>query len=702
MQKKAPDNGNKLAVLLSEAYALHQQKKIDAAQKLYRKILDLDKNNVNALTLLGSIYLERGAYREAVQMIQKSLALHAEQPVALCNLGLSLEKMDDLSAAMSCYNEAIRLQPNFTGAIYNRGALKRKMKQHEAALEDYNIAITQQPEFHLAHNNKGIVLTELGRISEAVASFNTAIEINSSHAETFNNRGVCYWKKRQLPEAISDYDKAITLKPDYISAIVNMATTLCELHRYQEARTFVKRALDLKSDETEALALQLEIATRQCDWIDFESRLIKIRKNVEAGNPLKPFLVVTTIDDPSLQQRSAVNWTASLYPPKKSPSIRVAAIEEDSNSRIRIAYLSADFHAHATAFLMAQVFELHDRSLFEIHAISIGNEKSGEMRNRIEKSFEHFTDASTWSDTDIVKYIHDHQIDILIDLKGYTQECRTSIIAQRAAPIQVSYLGYPGTMGASYIDYIIADNFVLPERVYPFFTEKVISLPDCYQCNDATRQIDEPLPTRSALGLPETGFLFCCFNQHYKYTPTVFAVWMRLLLAIPGSTLWLFVTDETAISNLRHTASKHNIDPARLFFADQLPLSQHLSRIRVADLFLDTLPCNAHTTASDALWAGVPLLTCAGNSFCARVAGSLLHALNLQELVTDNLIDYENRALDLARDPEKLAVIRKKLWQQRNTASLFDAENFTRKFERALRAIHMRRIAGLPLDHLRF
>jgi predicted O-linked N-acetylglucosamine transferase (SPINDLY family) len=688
----------KTEALFAKAHGLHQQGNRDEAQKLYRKVLELDKHHINALTLLGAIYLDRQAYKESANLLQKSLALYPSQPAALCNLGLCKEKLGDNLEAMAAYNRALQLQPSFAGVLYNRAALFRKMQQPEAALQDYNHVLTLQPEFYQAHNNKGNVLTDLSCLADAIACFSEAIRLKPDYADAYNNRGVCFWRLKHIADALVDYQQAIALKPDHVNAHFNRATALFDSRQYLAAHHVLRTVFALQPDNAEAIALDLEIASRLCDWQHYSVQRQRLSAAVQAGEKIKPFTVAVYLDDPVLQWQAAQTWMRQMYPPV--PDKTAAPSPKNNEDRIRIAYLSADFHEHATAYLMAGIFEAHDTTAFEMHAISVGKDRQDAMRKRLVSAFEYFLEASHLSDDDIVQYIQKHRIDILIDLKGYTQDGRTRVLAQRAAPVQISYLGYPGTMGAPYIDYIMADDIVLPARLYPFFSEKVVSLPGSYQCNDSARLIDETMPARTAMGLPEQGFVFCCFNQHYKLTPDVFAIWMRLLTQIPGSVLWLYVTEEVAVQNLRREAQQLGVNPDRLVFAGNVPLPQHLARMQLADLFLDTLPCNAHTTASDALWAGLPLLTCAGESFAARVASSLLHALDLSELVTVSLEEYEARALALAFNPTTLSAIRNKLATKKISASLFHSEACTRKIEQAYRAMWVRCASGLTPDNI--
>jgi predicted O-linked N-acetylglucosamine transferase (SPINDLY family) len=395
---------------------------------------------------------------------------------------------------------------------------------------------------------------------------------------------------------------------------------------------------------------------------------------------VNPFTFIRLSDDAALHRSCASNFIAD-----KTGGPRPALWDGRrwSHERLRVAYLSADFHNHATAFLIAELIERHVRDRFEVHGISFGRDDGSDARRRLLQAFDRFHDVRANTDRDVARLLQELEIDIAVDLKGYTQESRPEILSHRPAPVQVSYLGYPGTMGADFIDYIIADPIVLPLDRQPFYAEKIVQLPDCYQVNDCQRAIAETTLTRREAGLPDAGFVYCCFNNNYKITAPMFDIWMRLLQAVPASVLWLFRDNAGAEDNLRREAQARAIDPARLVFAGRLKLDEHLARHRLADLFLDTLPYNAHTTASDALWTGLPVLTCQGQAFAARVASSLLNAVGLPELVTTNLADYEALARSLAQDAARLGAIRAKLADNRDTHALFDTDRFRRNLEAA-------------------
>jgi len=396
-------------------------------------------------------------------------------------------------------------------------------------------------------------------------------------------------------------------------------------------------------------------------------------------------------DSVGAQMQCAQIFSRDRYPVSAQPVWRS---ERYNHAKIRVAYLSADFRHHPMAYQMAGLFESHDRSRFETTAISFGADPNDDFRKRLGASFDFFFDVQAKSDRDVALLLRELEIDLAIDLMGYTNSSRAGILSFRPAPIQVNFVGFAGTLGADHLDYIIADRYIIPKHKRLFYTEQVVYLPDTYWPTDSGRLIDERTPARGEVGLPETGFVFCCFNQNWKIAPPVFDVWMRLLQRVNGSVLWLVEDNAAAARNLRQEAERRSIAPDRLVFAPRVKLDEYLVRLRLADLFLDTLPFNAHTTASDALWAGLPILTCAGSSFAARVAGSLLNAIGLPELVTDSLEDYEALALKLARDRNRLAQIRARLARNRQIFPLFDTSLFCRHLESAYRIMWERHQRG--------
>ena len=493
-------------------------------------------------------------------------------------------------------------------------------------------------------------------------------------------------------------DKAIQICPNYAEAFHNSGIIFQKLKNIIESLKNFERALELKADYDYLLGNVLHNQALLCDWRNYFEKKSRIENRVsDRMKVIPPFPFVSISNKSFLQLKSS-----QLYIETKHPSVSVLGEIQKRvvKDRIRIGYYSADFHNHATAYLMAEFFELHDKNKFELYAFSFGPDQQDEMRGRLVKAFDRFIDVRQQSDQTVAKLSRELEIDIAVDLKGFTSDSRTGIFAYRAAPIQVNYLGYPGTMGASYIDYIIADKVLIPQDFQPYYSEKVVYLPNSYQVNDRKRVISEKQYTRQELGLPEDSFVFCCFNNNYKITPDMFDSWMRILHVVEKSVLWLIEDNKSVVTNLRQEAEKRGVAPERLVFAQRMPLAEHLSRHSHADLFIDTLPCNAHTTASDALWAGLPVLTLIGESFAGRVAASLLSAMNLQELITHTPEEYEALAIELAKHPEKLMMIRERLVKNRLTSTLFDTVLYTRHMEQAYIKIMERYWENLPTEHI--
>ncbi len=649
---------------LEKGYALHQQGKLAEAEQIYSRILEREPKNFDALHLLGLLALQTHRTQHGVELISKAIAINSGFAPAYINLGNGLRDLKRSEEAVTSCDRAIALMPNLAEAYSTRGNALLDLKRYEEALISYDRAISLKPDYAEAYNNRGSVLQDLNRIEEALAS----------------------------------YDRAIALKPDYAEAYSNRGLALQDLRRFQEALVSFDRAFTLKPNLSDVEGQRLKTKMHLCDWSNFDTACVHVISSVRNRNVSQPpftFLAIPSSSDDQL--RCAKLWVANNCPPSEKP---IWQGERYDHHRIRIAYLSADFHSHPTAYLMAELFERHDRSQFETIGVSFGIDDRSETRRRLVAGFDEFHDVQRKSDKEVARLLYDRQIDVAIDLKGYTQNMRFGIFVYRPVPIQVNYLGYPGTMGTRFIDYIIADKVVAPIDHQQFYSEKIVHLPDCYQVNDSKRKIAESVPTRQALGLPQEGFVFCCFNDNYKILPHIFDIWMKILKRVEGSVLWLLEDNATAAANLRKEAVARGVAAERLIFAKRAPLPEHLARHRCADLFLDTLPCNAHTTASDALWAGLPVLTCRGETFAGRVAASLLAAIHLPELATENLADYERLELELAANPEKLADIKRKLAGNRLTTPLFDTKSYTKHLEAAYAAMHERHRAGLAPDHI--
>jgi predicted O-linked N-acetylglucosamine transferase (SPINDLY family) len=577
-------------------------------------------------------------------------------------------------------------------------ALHRQGRLAEAEALYRDIA-RQDPTHFDALHLAGVVALQTHRTEDGVALIRHAIALNARVAEAHGNLGNGLRELRRFEEALACFDRAIALRPDSAEAHRDRATTLQNLGRYEEALASYEQAMALRPGLDFLQGMVAHGRMMMCDWRRVQRDTMALAASIVRGDrAAMPFAVAALTGSPALQRQAAEIFVRAKYPgnpsmPRRSP--------RSPNGKLRIGYFSADFYNHATAYLMAEVLERHDRGAFEITAFSFGPDASDEMRQRLEASADRFIDVRLQSDRTVAELARSLEIDIAVDLKGFTKDFRTGIFACRAAPIQVNWLGYPGTMGAGFIDYIIADPMLIREQDRPHYAEKIVWLPDTYQPNDRQRRIAGHTPARVEVGLPAEGFVFCCFNNSYKITPDVFASWMRILRQVEGSVLWLLHDNDMAVANLTHAAAQCGVTPARLVFAQRLPLAEHLARHRLANLFLDTLPYNAHTTASDALWAGLPVLTRAGATFAGRVAASLLHALGLPDLIMATAEEYEAKAVSLARDADAVAAVRQRLAHNRMAAPLFDTTRFTRNLETAYQAMFGRWQAGLPPEDIR-
>jgi len=632
-----------------------------------------------AWTRRGQALRDLGRLAEALESVDRALALNPSHVESLNVRGALLSDLGRPDEALAAYDQALRLAPDFPDTLNNRALALKNLRRLEDALASVERALTMQSGIAEAWNNRGIILFDLKRMGEAIDSYDRALALHPSYAEAFNNRAVAKAGLKRFADSLADCDQALALRPDFADALYNRGNALSELSRPEEALADYERALAIDPNHPSALSGLANAALLIGDWQRTAALKERLKEDVQADRSLiQPFVVMGYWDDNALQLKAAQNYVRRAGPGPLPPLWRG---ERYNHDRIRLAYLSADFHNHVTAALTAELFERHDRERFEITAMSFGPDDGSAMRARLKKAFGHFHDARQQSDREVAELLKALEIDIAVDLGGHTSGARPWILAHRPCPVQAKYMGYPGTSGSDFIDYLIADRTVVPPAQERFFSEKIAVLPDTLWVTDTARPVP-PAPGRAEAGLPETGFVFCCFNHNWKITAPIFEVWMRLLANVEGSVLWLLEGNAAIGANLRKEAAARGIAPERLIFAGRTTPDQHLARQQLADLFLDTLPYNAHTTASDALWAGLPLITLPGRSFPARVAASILHAANLPELIVANLAAYETLALKLARDPAALKMIREKL-ADRSRMPLFDTARFTRNLEAA-------------------
>ena len=664
MQHKKPiEPTPKQNEMIEEAFALHHSGQLDLAEIQYKKLLIYLPTNVSLLTMFGTLALQKGRLEDAVKIIGESLQIDPNQTNALNNRGNALRDLKRLDEALESFDHAIALKPDFAEAHSNRGNTLLDHKRLDEALISYDRAIALKPNFADPYSNRGFILNELKRLDEALISLDRAITLNPNNANAHANRGVTLKFLKRLDEALVSFERANSLNPD-------MDFVLGEL-------SYTKRSLFI--------------------WNNHQKHLNELINKINNGNIVShPLQMLSLVDDSLIHRRTSEIYVKEKYPKR---NIKTKINRNNRHERIRIGYFSGDFRNHPVSYLTAELYEIHDRNKFEVYAFSYGPDAKDEMHLRIQTGVDHFHDIREMSDKDAAILARSVEIDIAIDLGGFTRDSRTGIFAMSAAPIQLSYIGYLGTMGASYYDYLLADQTIIPENNKEYYSEKIVYLPS-YQVNDSKKCIPDAIFTREDIGLPEEGFVFCCFNNTYKITPTTFDGWARILKQVEGSVLLLLEDNKTAKINLTRESVRKGIHPNRLIFGKRLPMTEYLARYRITDLFLDTLPYNAGTTASDALRMGLPVLSCIGNSFASRVGASLLNAVNLPELITTTQEQYESLAIQLALHPEKLKIIKDKLINNLPTAPLYDTPLFTRHLESAYLTMYDRYQHGLDPDHI--
>ena len=633
---------------------------------------------------------------DALADCDRALTLAPHDALALATRAEALAALDRKTEALEAFNQAITVAPDDELLRGDRARLLLEAGRPAEAAADCTEGLQRQPRSADLLRLRSTALSRLHRFDAALADCDAAIALAPREASGHFARGLRLEDLGRTDEAIRSYDRVLALTgrghPEHLQALNNRCVALVGLQRYGEAVDGLRQILAVEPQHTYALGGYAHVQRLICDWSDAEAIEAALREAVLRDSAeIPPGTLLAYFDDAQLQLAGARNYATRNMPlaaPRPAPA--------QAHDRLRIAYLSADFHSHATMQLAIELFERHDRSRFEVCAISFGPDDNSAMRRRTIAAFESFHDVTAHSDAEIAALMREREIDIAVDLKGFTTGARPQVFAQRAAPLQVNYLGFPGTLGSEAYDYILADGMVAPLAMQPAFSEQIVQLPHSYQPNDARRVVPTPAPSRAEAGLPEQGLVFCSFNNTYKITPAVFDVWMRLLGAIDGAVLWLLNDNALAAANLRKQAAARGVDPARLVFAPRVPLEAHLARHGLADLFLDTLPYSAHTTASDALWMGLPLLTCLGGAFAGRVGASLCHAVGLDDLIAPDLGAYEQMALALANDPARRAAIRAHLEGGRHRLPLFDADLYRRGVEAAFQTMWARHISGQP------
>ena len=652
--------------MLQQAIQAFQGGNFDSADSILKRVLQVDSKNLPALHILGLIKASQSNYREAADYLARAARIHPNDASIQYNLAKALSDSGNDKDALAHHKKAVALAPNNPEAWLSYGKTASNLGRYDDALVWYGKALNLKPDYAEALINKGATLKELKRYEEAIAFAEQALVINPNLAEAWANKGAALKDLTRYEEAIVHYDKALSLK------------------------------FDIDWVWGDLLYTKMKI----CDWAGLKESLEGISKKVMANEKVSQALSLLALsDDALLHKKCSAIFTQAKYP--ANPTLGFIP-KLSKKEKIRIAYFSPDFRNHPVSLLTAELFEVHDRDRFEVFAFSLQKAPIGDETNlRLRKGFDRFIDVDEMSDQEIAQLARELEIDIAIDLAGPTQYSRTGIFSYRAAPIQVNWLGYPGTIGADFIDYIVADKIIIPEPHQQFYAEKIVYLPNTYMVDDSKRTASTRVFTREEFGLPKNAFVFCCFNNDYKFNPQVLDSWSRILLTAKNSVIWISENNEYFRSNIVAEFESRGIDHDRIIFAQRVEMmADHLSRYALADLFLDTHPYNAHTTALDSLKAGVPVLTLMGQSFASRVAASLLNAIGLPELITNTQEEYEALAIDLAMNPQKLTDIKLKLAKNRLTAPLFDTPLFTKNLEAAYIKMIERYQADLEPEHI--
>lgn len=718
---KAPD---KYTAELKIAHELHRSGALLQAAGMYRAMLAEYPQSFDLQHYMGMAQLQMREPQAAIPYFKTALKLNPQSAAAYCNLGAAYQVLEQHDEALDAFDRALKIKPDFAEGHMRRAALLHGAGRLSEAVDAYRDLLAIREDAGML-NNLGAALRDLRRYEEALEAFGRALSLKPDYAAAMINRGNTLRDLGRPQEAIADYDAVLVRHPDHAEALTNKARATEEAagraltaDLAEKEDSGVGKADTLDKKEVKRVGIRpelleyarifaedtsiadredarLQVMMKLSDWSLCHTIPIILQKIRNKKIIPQPFFLVFMPCTARDQLIAGQSYSAQYFPPRKP----VWTGEKYAHQKIRVGYLSSDLQRHATAYLMAGMFEAHDRNDFEWIAFSSGADDNSDMRHRLVAGFDEFIDIREMDDPTVAALIRAKEIDILVDLKGFTSGSRIGVLSYRPAPVQVTYLGFPGTTGMQNVDYAIVDQHVVPPANEKYFSENLAFMPDCYQINDNKRAIG-PLPSRADVGLPPDAFVFCSFNSNYKISPEIYDVWMRIMQRTPGSVLWTFKATGEAENNLRAEAQKRGVDPARLIFASYMPQEEHLARMSCADLFLDTLPCNAHTTASDALWAGLPLITSPGPTFAGRVASSILYNMDLPELVLPTLQDYEDMAVKLVENPELLADLRQKIAQNRQKAPLFDTPLFTRNIEKLYRVMYERAQAGMPPQRL--
>jgi protein O-GlcNAc transferase len=672
--------------------------KSDDAEKVFKEVITRYPECADAYNFLGIVYADRKNFKDALVYFKEAVRLDADNPPYNSNYGNALQDNGQINESIPYYLKAIELKPDFTDAYYNFGNSLRKLQRYPESLQQINLAKSLDPKYLKCYINAALIYVELKQFDQAITELIQALQIDAHSFDALSSLAVVYSLKKDYRQSMAYFKKAFETGRADDKFFVNYATVCVELNQPVEAsKAFIKSA-QIDPSKHGALGRALHQKMLIADWSDIKELNEEIVKRLQLNQDVvDPFGYMGFSDSEKDLQLAGTLYLDKKFPPLPSDLVLK---KYPRHKKIKIAYVSGEFREHANGSLMTGLIECHDKEKFEVIGLDNGEGDDGNLRHRLQAAFDEFTDIRGIGDFDLAQQLRAKEVDILFNLNGFFGAHRTGLFANRAAPIQINFLGCPGTMGIDYMDYLIADNVVIPKESYHYYNEKIISLPHSYQINDSKRPELKRTITRKDCGLPEGAFVFCCFNNIYKITPETFQRWMRVLKRVPNSVMWFYYNYPEAPENLKREAQALGIDASRLIFSPYIKMSDHLERNVLADLFLDSLPYNAHTTASDALWANVPVLTLQGKSFAGRVAASLLHAIEMPELITHTEQEFEDKAVDLATHSEKLAALKSKLSKNRLTTPLFDTKLYTKHFEAALLEAYERYQSDLPPAHI--
>ena len=686
---------------IENAIALFQSGKLDEAQEICERIKKNNPHNLLNLNLLGIILFKKKNFTESIKIIEESIRINSNQAEAYNNLGIVFSQIKNFDNAINAFKNSIKINPNFIDALNNLGVSYKEIRKKDEAIECWNKVIEIDKNNAKSYNNIGSILFDSEKFEKAIYYLDKAIALDKKFYQAYFNRGNVYQKMNKFKKSIENYNESIKLNPRYADAYIARGFSYRGLNMLNETFRDWTDGYKLNNKFQNFIGRIFYFKKKLCNWKTYENDYLFFEKNISNISKLiSPFNSLSTFNSATLQKTIATNYVNENF---KDYNFKIKKLSHENkkvSDKIKIGYYSSDFKKHAMSFLLAEMFENHNKDKFEIIGFSLTKQIDDKMSERIIKTFDKFLDVSTKTEKEISEISKKLGIDIAVDLMGFTKNNKFGIFIEQCAPIQINFLGYPGTLGTNFIDYIIADKTLIPKGEENNYSEKIIYLPNTYQCNDSKKEISKKKFLKKDFNLPEDKFVFCCFNQKYKFNPKMIKVWINVMKKVPDSVMWFLDDENESTYNLIEEFKLGGINSSSIIFSKKLPLHEHLARHRLADLFLDTFPYCAHTTASDSLWSGLPLITKIGNTFASRVAASLLKAIGLNELITRTDEEYINLAIELANNPKKLSLINNKLNENIKTSPLFDTKSYTKNLETAYYLAHKKNLENLPAENI--